>query len=220
MERKIMNNITVHIADGAEISRQGLVCLVERFACAKTIHSHSTARNFIQAYKNSPNGVCIISTTLADMGLRELMQELKSVNLNCRVIVISGSADIGNVNQALNYGVKGYVTRQVSADELEQTLITVKKGDQAFSRNISKTIVGHYTKKRNMRHEAVRPAITKREREVLSLIVRGFTSAEIAKRLYISPRTVETHRSNLMQKLEIKNTAELVRFAIEEGNFL
>lgn len=215
-----MKKIAVHIADGSEISRKGLACLMEQFQPIGTIHVHSKVKKLIQSYRSAPTGVCIISSSFSDLGLSNLMQKLTEINSDCRVIVISGSSDIGHVNQALNAGVKGYVTRQVTARELEKTVIAVWNGEQSFSRNISKTIVGHYTKKRFSQSGTLRQSITKREREVLSLIVQGLTSSEIAKRLYISPRTVETHRSNLMQKLNIKNTAGLVRYALEEGENL
>lgn len=215
-----MEKITLHIADGFEISRSGLVYLLERSQHMGTIYAHTTAKKFVRSYRQFPNSVCIISSSLVNLGLKELMQKITSINPNPKVIVVSGSSDIGHINQALNTGVKGYVTRQVSAMELEKSIISVWKGQQAFSRNVTNSIVGHYAKKRQSPAESIRESITKREREILSLIVQGLTSSEIAKRLYISPRTVETHRANLMQKLDIKNTAGLVRYALEEGEIL
>jgi len=215
-----MDKITVHIADGAEISRCGIVHLLDRSQKIGDIYAHSTVKKFLKVYREYPDSVCIVSSFLADIGLRDIMQKIKKIDSDPRVIVLSSSAAISHVNQALNNGVKGYVTRQVTAKELENSVVSVYKGEQAFSRNITKTIVGHYAKKRNSTPDSIRQSITKREKEVLSYIVQGLTSSEIAKRLYISPRTVETHRSNLMQKLEIRNTAGLVRYALEEGEIL
>jgi len=215
-----MDKITVHIADGAEISRSGIVYLLNRSQKIGDIYAHSTVKNLFKEYHEYPDSVCIISSALSDTGLRDIMQKIKKINSDPRIIVLSGTSDISHVNQALNNGVKGYVTRNVTAKELENAVVSVYKGEQAFSRNITKTIVGHYAKRKNSTPDAIRQSITKREKEVLSYIVQGLTSSEIAKRLYISPRTVETHRSNLMQKLEIRNTAGLVRFALEEGEHL
>lgn len=212
-----MKTTAVHIADGSEISRSGLVYLLGKSSRIDQIYAHPTAKKLLKSYRSAPNAICIVSSSLPDLSLKELMAGLIEINSSPGVIVVSGSSDIGHVNQALNAGVKGYVTRHVSASELEKAVITVSNGEQAFSRKITKTIVAQYAHKRSTQADTVQKSITKREREVLSLIVKGLTSSEIAKRLYISPRTVETHRSNLMQKLDIKNTAGLVRYALEEG---
>ncbi len=212
-----MKTTAIHIADGSEISRSGLVCLLEKSSRIDQIYAHPTAKKLLKSYRSVPNAICIVSSSLPDLSLKELMSGLTEINPSPGVIIVSGSSDIGHVNQALNAGVKGYVTRQVSGSELEKAVVTVARGEQAFSRKITKTIVAHYANKRHTHTDAVKNSITKREKEVLSLIVKGLTSSEIAKRLYISPRTVETHRSNLMQKLDIKNTAGLVRYALERG---
>jgi len=211
-----MGNIAIHIADVSEILRSGIAQLLNRSKQIGKIKTYSTAKRLVNGFKDNPEAVCIVSSTLTDMNLNDIMQKLLQINSEAKVIIISGSSDIGNVNHALNLGVKGYITRQVSAKELEETVLTVFKNGQAFSRNVSETIVGYYAHSHSSGIEATRKSITKREKEVLSLIVQGLTSSEIAKRLYISPRTVETHRSNLMQKLQIKNTAGLVRYALEE----
>ncbi|MDX1617807.1 MAG: response regulator transcription factor, partial [Balneolaceae bacterium] len=91
------------------------------------------------------------------------------------------------------------------------------KGQQVFSEPISKLITDSYLNKSDAGNNDLALNITKREREILALIVDGYTSQEIANKLYISPRTVDTHRFNLMQKLDIKNTAGLVRFALKNN---
>ncbi|MDX1592241.1 MAG: LuxR C-terminal-related transcriptional regulator, partial [Balneolaceae bacterium] len=87
-----------------------------------------------------------------------------------------------------------------------------------FGKSVSQLMIGRYADQAKKTSSKPVRQITKREREILKLIVEGYTSPEIAKILYISTRTVETHRSNLMNKLELKNTAALVRFALEEAN--
>lgn len=210
-----MEKFTVHIADISEISRQGVSALLSRCKLIKAICTHSTGKELIKAYTNNYHAVCIISSAIQDMTLQDIMQRLFTINPKAKVIIISGSSDIIHVNKALNAGVKGYVTRQITGGELEKTVQAVWNNEQSFSKNVSKTIIEHYADRKLNRDS--KKLLTNREREILHLIVKGFTSIEIANRLYISPRTVETHRSNLMQKLKIKNTAGLVRFALEEG---
>lgn len=212
-----MNTITVYIADVSEILRSGIEHLLMRSEHIGTIQTFPNAKSLISSFHTSPNAVCILSSNLTDMNLKDIMNRLKKINPGAKSLVITGTATIANVNVALDMGVKGYVTRQVSAHELQSVVLSVGKNEQAFSRNVSDTIVGYYANshKPGLSHE--KQTITKREKEVLAFIVKGLTSAEIAKHLYISPRTVETHRANLMQKLNIKNTAGLVRYALNEG---
>lgn len=215
-----MNTITVYIADVSEILRSGIKHLLTRSEHIGTIQTFSNAESLISSFHESPYAVCILSSNLSDMNLKDIMNRLKEINPDVKSLVITGTATITNVNLALDMGVKGYVTRQVSAQELESVVLSVWKNKQAFSRNVSDTIVGHYANSHKPGIQPDKQTITNREKEILAFIVKGLTSAEIAKHLYISPRTVETHRANLMQKLNIKNTAGLVRYALNEGEHL
>lgn len=212
-----MNTITVYIADVSEILRSGIEHLLTRSEHIGTIQTFPNAESLISSFDKTPDAVCILSSNLSDMNLKDIMNRLKEINPGVKSLVITGTTTITNVNLALDMGVKGYVTRQVSAQELESVVLSVWKNEQAFSRNVSDTIVGHYANSHKPGLHPNKQTITKREKEVLAFIVKGLTSAEIAKHLYISPRTVETHRANLMQKLNIKNTAGLVRYALNEG---
>jgi len=216
-----MEQTAIHIADASEISRRGLKSLMESFDCTGSIFEHSSAESLVRAYHQSANGVCVISSNLvnSEMDLGCLMEKLCSANPGCGVMIVAESADIGKVNTALKQGIRAYVTRRVSAEELEKIVIALCRGDKAFSRDVSEAITEHYSANQEFPLSINRDSITKREQEILSLVVQGLTSSEIAKQLYISPRTVETHRSNLMHKLNIKNTAGLVRYALQEGNY-
>lgn len=215
-----MKTIKVHIADVSEILRSGITHLLKNSGQKYHIYSHPRALDLVQSYRKSADSVCIISSSLFDMNLKDTMQNLTEINPEVKAIVISGSPTISNINAALNMGIKGYITRQVTADELVNTIEAVWNNQQAFGKSVSKTIVDHYTGSQGAGSHPNKQSITKREQEVLTYIVKGLTSSEIAKRLYISPRTVETHRANLMQKLNIKNTAGLVRYALQEGENL
>lgn len=215
-----MKSITVYIADVSEILRSGITNLLIQSAQISNISSFSDAESLINSYHSHPDAVCIISSNLSDMNLKEIMERLKKINKHAKVIVITGSATITNVNLALDLGVKGYITRLASARELTETVLNVWNEKQSFSRSVSDTIVGFYADTHKQGSPPEIQHITSREQEILEYIVEGLTSSEIADLLCISPRTVETHRSNLMQKLDIKNTAGLVRYALQaRGNF-
>ena len=213
-----MEPITVYIADVSEILRSGIKHLLMQSDQIGTTRSFPDAGSMVNSYRSHPDAVCIISSNLTDMKLKDIMSSLKEINGNVKAIVVSATATITSVNFALDIGVKGYITRQASARELEDIVLNVWKEKQAFSKSVSDTIVGYYANSHKQGAKPERQKITSREQEILDYIVEGLTSSEIADRLYISPRTVETHRANLMQKLDIKNTAGLVRYALKEGH--
>ncbi|MFO7846387.1 MAG: response regulator transcription factor [Balneolaceae bacterium] len=210
-----MNAIHVHIADVSEILRSGLEQLLRRSVYTGDITLNPGAHSLISSYEKQPDAVCIISSGLSDMSLKDTIHQLSEINPAVKMVVISGAVSITHINTAMNLGVQGYITRNASAEELEEVIVNVWNNEQAFSRNVSDAIVGHYANTHKPENLAGKHTpITNREQEILEYIVEGLTSSEIAQQLYISPRTVETHRANLMQKLNIKNTAGLVRFAL------
>ena len=211
-----MGHTKVIIAENQDIYRSGIVSILKKrneFEIADTV---KTGSDLVRSFRKNPEAVCIISSSLTDSNIHDLMKELKKVQPSVPAIVITQSNEISHLHQALKAGVMGYLTKNVSENELVEIITAVSNGNQAFGRSISELMVGKYADIAQRSKPVSKKNITKREREVLKLIVEGFTSAEIAKRLYISVRTVETHRSNLMNKLEIKNTAALVRYALEE----
>ena len=211
-----MGHTKIIIAENQDIYRSGLITILQKRNDLKIVSSVKAGSDLIKNYRKSPESVCIISSSLPDSNIHELMKELKKINEAARAIVITQSNEISHLHQSLKAGVMGYLTKNGSENELSDIIKSVADGNQAFGKSISDLMVGKYADIAQRGKSISKKNITKREREVLKLIVEGYTSAEIAKRLYISVRTVETHRSNLMSKLELKNTAALVRYALEE----
>lgn len=204
------------IAENQDISRSGLHAILGKEKTFRIVGSVQTGRELLSLFKKNPGSLCLISSSLPDTNIHELMKNLGGISGDVKTTVITQSTDLGHLNQCLKAGVKGYLTRNVASDELIEVVNSVWEGKQAFGKSISQLMVGKYADFAQKTATKSKKPITKREKEVLKLIVEGFTSAEIAKRLYISSRTVETHRSNLMSKLGLKNTAALVRYALEE----
>ncbi|MEX0823635.1 MAG: response regulator transcription factor [Balneolaceae bacterium] len=213
-----MKSISILLADSLDIFRKGLESIVSENKELKLLGSAVSGKSLIKKFRKHPEAICIISSTIADLNIHEIMQKLKAVNNGVRVIVLTNSTEISHLNQSLKTGVKGYLTKTISESELIEAVNSVANGKQAFGKSISQLMIGKYADLAKNGSNTNRRQITKREREVLKLIVDGYTSSEIAKLLFISPRTVETHRSNLMNKLEIKNTAALVRYALEDAD--
>lgn len=211
-----MGHIKIIIAENQDIYRSGLIAILQNRDEFKIVEIVKTGMDLVKSYRKNPMAVCMISSSLTDSNIHELMKELKKINHTTKTIVITQSNEISHLHQSLKAGVMGYLTKNGSENELSDIIKSVWNGNQAFGKSISDLMAGKYADIAQRGKPISKKNITKREREVLKFIVEGYTSAEIAKRLYISVRTVETHRSNLMNKLELKNTAALVRYALEE----
>ncbi|NBB77535.1 MAG: response regulator [Bacteroidetes bacterium] len=212
-----MKSINVLIAESFDIYRLGIEKALQKSKQKIELTSFASGCDLLDRYSDQPNSVCLISSNISDMNIHELMEGLKKANPEPGVIVLTHSTDFSHLNQSLKAGVRGYVGKNITCDELIDVVLEVSAGKKAFSKAASQLMAGRYADIAKKSTTAPKKRITKREREILKLIVEGYTSAEIAKTLYISTRTVETHRSNLMSKLNLKNTAALVRFAMEEN---
>jgi DNA-binding NarL/FixJ family response regulator len=134
-----------------------------------------------------------------------------------RVIVLSMYANEAYVLEALRNGASGYVLKDSGITDLVQAVREVMAGRRYLSAPLSERAIAAYVEQSQTRSRSPYERLTSREREVLHLAAAGHTSAQIAKRLYLSPRTVETHRANLMRKLGLRSQADLTCYAIERG---
>lgn len=146
----------------------------------------------------------------------EIIRDVKRSFPQTEVVVLSMHVNVASVWEALEHGAAGYVTKLAEMEELIRAVRAVHRGSQYVGKPLSITDVEEYG--RLVRHGKGRSSLlTRREVEVLRMVAQGLTSAEIADRLNIAKRTVESHRANLTSKLRIRNRAELVRYALERG---
>jgi DNA-binding NarL/FixJ family response regulator len=127
-------------------------------------------------------------------------------------MILSAHEDYLHLTKALSAGADGYLSKEVGSQELIDAIYAVTRSERVFSRSILTLLNNLYPAKAEMLPDPV--ILTRREQEILDLIAKGFTSQEIAAHIHLSSRTVETHRYNLINKLGVKNTAGLVRFAM------
>ena len=119
--------------------------------------------------------------------------------------------------KVLEAGATGYLLKDAGTAEMLTAVRTVAKGNTYYSQSVSSVIIQHLTNPQQSKKEKKGIPLTKRELEVLRLIAEEYTNPEIAKELFISIRTVDTHRRNLLEKLQVKNTAGLVKYAMKNG---
>jgi len=145
----------------------------------------------------------------------EDIRELKHLSPDTRIMVISSDSNKENIHKVLEYGVLSYLTKECDEDEITNAVLAASKNQKFFCNKILDILLEKHLPKEE---ENCQPTeLTTRELEVVKLIVDGISTPEIADKLNLSPHTVYTHRKNLMKKLKINSTSELVRYAITTG---
>ncbi|MCS7297834.1 MAG: response regulator transcription factor [Bacteroidia bacterium] len=212
------------VVDDHPLITQGIVGL---FADSDEIKVEAVAHSLAEAKKvlHEKGGsidVALIDIRLQDgMGM-DLTRYMSRYFPHIRTIALTMYDTEEYLKAMVQAGALGYVLKNTSREELMEAIRTVREGHYYFSR-ATQDVIGHYILKqeripsRGRASSSEGPHLTPREREILELIAREMTNAQIAEKLGLSPRTVHTHRRSLMQKLGVKNSAGLVRYAIEAG---
>lgn len=210
-----MEKIKVIIADDHEIIRYGISTYLASSGTVEIVGEASTGEECLALFKDRKADVCVLDISMPGKDGIETTTALRAANPTVKILILSMYIDKNILDKVLEAGINGYLLKNTEKSDLLHAIQSIAKGQQVFSDQISQMITQSYLKKE--RPPAASPAvnITSRELEVLHLIVEGLTSQQIAQELCISPRTVGTHRANIMQKLDINNTASLVRYAIE-----
>jgi len=185
--------------------------LVKSFESVKQIDVVGVAKNgteCINLYKHLVPDIVLLDFKLPDMNGAEIAEELLKLNPKCQIIVLTTHSQQYYVKQMLDIGIKSYLLKSCDFDEIVNAIYIVAKGQTYFCKEIELQIQANSETSIN---------ISKREVEVLQLIAQGLTNQQIADRLFISPLTVDSHRKNLIIKLNAKNTASLISEAMAKG---
>lgn len=161
----------------------------------------------------------LLDVNLPGMNGIEVCKEINANHSDVKVLAISMFNEESFVSEILNHGAKGYILKNTGRDELLKAIRTVASGESYFSKEVTETIMKGLMNQRKASAKSVAffPKLSRREKEVLKLIAQEFTTQEIADNLYISLKTVESHRSSLLSKLNARNSVGLVRIAIENN---
>jgi DNA-binding NarL/FixJ family response regulator len=206
---------TVVIADDHAIVRGGLRTLLEAGGC-RILAEESDGLAAAQAVEKHKPEVLFLDLNLPKMHGLEVLKQVKASSPRTRVIILSMHNDEPYVIEALRGGASAYVLKGCESNEIESALREVLAGRRYLSAPLSEWAISVLTSKGS---DVADPLanLTHREREVLHMAAEGMTTTEIAEKLFISPRTCETHRANLMGKLGLETQTDLVRFAIRKG---
>jgi DNA-binding NarL/FixJ family response regulator len=161
--------------------------------------------------------VVVLDLRLPDMSGPEVARRLATVEPPPRVLVLSASAEQEDVLEAVKAGASGYLVKSASREEFLEAVRRTAGGDAVFTPGLAGLVLGEYRRLAAQPAPAEGPRLTERETEVLRLVAKGLSYRQIADRLVLSHRTVQNHVQNTLQKLQLHNRVELVRYAIEQG---
>ena len=204
--------VRVLIADDHEMFRQGLRALLEEEGF-EFVAEASDGRQAVQLCAQHHPEVAILDVSMPLLNGIFAAHEMKKSCPRTKVVLLTQHTEDHMVLAGLRAGVRGYVLKTKASAELVQALRAVCKGEMYLTQSISSTVVEAFL----MNNQTKEPSLSDRERQVLQLVAEGKTTKEIAALLGISVNTAETHRTNLMEKLDIHDTAGLVRYALRNG---
>jgi len=211
---------TVVIADDHDLIRDGIRSILSKYKSIQVVGEARNGKEAIDLFQELKPDLLILDISMPLMNGMEVAKEIIAQSPDACIIMLSMYEDVNYVSSCLELGVKGYVVKSESGNELGSAIETVLEGKIYFSHQAQSVILNKY--KQNMaKTKSHVPSIvlTPREIEIVKLIGSGLTSFEISEKLFISQRTVETHRANLLKKLSVKNAIELIKKA-EQFNLL
>ncbi len=204
--------IRVLLADDHQIMRQGLKNLLEREGFA-VVAEASDGREAIHLAESSHPDVAVLDLAMPALNGVDAGREITRASPRTKAILLTMHKEDPYVLQALNAGISGYVLKSQAAEDLVQAIREVARGSLYLSPGVSRAVVDAYRAKTDLPPDPLSP----REREVLQLVAEGKTTKEVAAILGVSVKTAESHRTRIMEKLDIHETASLVRYAIRRG---
>lgn len=208
----------VYITDDHEMYLEGLSLLLQKQTELEVTGTSSNAADLLNRLPTmSPEDILLLDVNLPDMEEEELIRKIRELRPKQKVIYLTLIRGTRYVHKLLKYQIQGYVLKNASVEELLAAIDTVHKGGQYFSKEIDILSDGDFRNTLTIEDRKVGEILSKREVEVLKLVCKEFSNAEIAQKLFLSISTVETHRKNLIAKLGVQNTVGLVKFAIRNN---
>lgn len=207
--------IRVFITDDHEMYLEGLALLLGKQEGIEVVGTAPTGKDLLSKVKDIKADILLLDVYLPDIGEEELLQSIRAVRQDLKIIYLTLLRGTRYIHKLTRHNIQGYVLKNASLDELVTALRSVNDGGSYFSKDIN---IGDrdedFRNTITIEDKQIDEILSRRELEVLKLICREYSNAEIADKLFLSVSTVETHRKNLIAKLGVNNTVGLVKFAL------
>ena len=205
------------LADDHGMFREGLRALLEKQTDIQVVGEAANGREAVRLARDLKPTVVVMDVSMPDLGGVEATRRILKRSPKAKVIALSMHSDRRFVVEMLRAGAQGYLLKDCAYDELVRAIRTVAGGRAYLSPRIAGVVLEDCVRSTAPEAAAPAPALTAREREVLQLLAEGHGTKQIARRLHVSTKTIDTHRHNIMNRLDIHSVAELTKYAVREG---
>lgn len=212
-----MSSLRLLLADDHALVRAGMRALLSELPGVEVVAETGDGREALRLVREKKPDIALIDISMPELNGLEVASRIVHEYPNTRVIIVSMHGDDESVRRALVAGASGYLLKNSDRSELELALRAVARGDKWLTPSLMKRVVAAYTQGAPAPGDGRFAVLTPRQREVLQLVAEGHSNKEIASRLNVALKTVETHRTELMDRLGIHGVASLVRYAIQVG---
>jgi DNA-binding NarL/FixJ family response regulator len=212
----MMDTIKIVLADDHRIFRDGLKSLLSESEFIEVIGEASGGKELLEVLKTLKPDLVIVDISMKDMSGIEVSKQIASQYHDVKIMILSMHTNEEFVINAIKAGVNGYLSKDASGEELMDAIKIISEGGECYSKLVSENFLKSYVKKYKSEQSLFEnKTLTQREIEILKLAAVGLTNKEIADKLFISSKTVDCHKNNIVQKLKLKNTAEMVLYAVK-----
>lgn len=209
--------ITVLLIDDHTIVRSGIKLLINSEPDMEVLYEADNGEEGVQlALKKRPD-VVVMDLNMPKKNGFLAMKQISEANSNIKLIVLTMHDDKEYIFRALQAGASSYILKSHQENDLIEAIRTVNKGEAYLYPNATKLLLEEYIQNANKYGENYIEKLTAREQEVLSYLALGYTNREVAEQLFLSVKTIESHRSNIMEKLNLRTRSDLVKYAMKNG---
>ncbi len=209
-----MERINIILVDDHQMFRDGVKSVLSDEENIHIVGEVGSANDLYALLKNTTPDVIITDISMPDISGIEVARYVSENYPQVKILILSMHSNEEFITKALSVGANGYLPKDTSMSELLKAINAIYNGENYFNKSISDTILKSLINKQ--KGSSVK-ALTNREKEIINLVVEGLTNKEIADKLFISVRTVDSHKNNIMQKLNLKSSVELVKYAIKNN---
>lgn len=211
--------IRIYLADDHQVLIDGILAVLKTNTKFEVVGYSLNGMNLVDTVHQKKADILIMDINMPQKDGIEVLKEFSDKGFSCKVIVLSSYDDFKLIKEVLKLGASGYLSKQCAGDSIIEAIESVAAGQDYFSKNIQEKIFSSLTGNTSAseNYEITNTMLTDRELEILKLISMEYSGKEIGEELFISANTVETHRKNLIKKLNVKNTIGLVKYAIKHN---
>lgn len=212
-----MCKIKLALADDHAILIEATASILKEYDFIELVGSASDGEQTLELIESKNPNILVSDITMPGMSVFDISEAISKKSYPTKILIFTMHNSANYIYQALNSKISGYITKNSGKEELLKAIQTIAKGDEYYSQEISQIIVKGFKNRHQTNPQNPLDLLSKREREVISLVAEGLSSKQIADKLFLSERTVSNHRANMMQKCKVGNSVELVMLYMDNA---